>query len=90
MLISQSYSQEYELEADAAGWDYLRSAGIDPRAMIDMLQKLDQEQNRYVRFKTSFGAFSSHPATLKRIDRLEKKWRKLRDKTPFERSGKPE
>ncbi len=88
LLIRQSYSQEYELEADATGWDYLVSAGIDPRVMVEVLKKLDDEQNRHVRFNTSFGAFSSHPATLKRVERLDKKWRKLRDKTHFEGSRK--
>ena len=44
LLISQSFSQEYELEADAVGWQYLVAARIDPRGLTDMLSKLEAEQ----------------------------------------------
>jgi predicted Zn-dependent protease len=82
LLVGQSFSQEYELEADAVGFNYLVAAHVDPRGLADMLGKLEAEQRRY---GDSFGpqAFSSHPATQKRIDRLNAKWKKLKNKTGF-------
>lgn len=83
LLVNQSFSQEYELEADAVGWQYLAAARIDPRGMIDVLLKLDLEQQRWRRPGQGLPAFRSHPATLKRIQRLEALWRKQKDKTGF-------
>ncbi len=83
VLVSQSYSQEYELEADAAGWDYLIKARIDPRGMISLLKKFQVEQERMKRFRAPIQAFSSHPSTTKRIRVLESKWSKLKDKSGF-------
>ncbi len=80
LLIYQTFSQNYEREADAVGWDYLRAANIDPRGMIEMLRKLKEEAG------DDFGgpqAFSSHPALDKRIRTLETKWDKLDRKTGF-------
>ena len=78
LLVRQSFSQEYELEADAAGWDYLVAAKMDPRALSTMLRKLDQEQQIFSKIPglKEPGAFSSHPGTEKRIRRLDAKWRK--------------
>jgi predicted Zn-dependent protease len=44
----QSFSRDFEREADEVGWDYLVSAGIDPRGMIDFFEtmKREQEKNR--------------------------------------------
>jgi predicted Zn-dependent protease len=83
MLVRQSFSQEYELEADEVGWQYLVAARIDPRGMITMLQKLKAEQDRLGHFELELRAFSSHPATDKRIRRLETKWKKLKNKSGF-------
>jgi beta-barrel assembly-enhancing protease len=87
MLVRQSFSQEFELEADTVGWDSLVSAGIDPRGLTEMLKKLKAQQDhmRGLRFET--GAFSSHPSTEKRIRCLEAKWEKFKDKQRFQPSG---
>jgi beta-barrel assembly-enhancing protease len=90
LLVRQSFSQEYELEADAVGWDYLVKARIDPRGLADMLKKLQAGQGGIGMEQLGLGAFSSHPATVKRIQRLEAKWRKLKDKTGFITYEKPE
>ena len=79
----QSFSQEYELEADSVGWDYLVAAQIDPRGLTDMLRKLKMVEDTTPGAGLQMGAFSSHPATQKRILRLEKKWSKLKNKTLF-------
>ncbi|HWQ91288.1 MAG TPA: M48 family metallopeptidase, partial [Clostridia bacterium] len=82
VLVRQSFSQEYELEADAVGWDYLLKAKIDPRAMPRVLTKLQEVQDRMGQ-QPGLAAFSSHPETEKRIKRLEKKWQQLKVKPEF-------
>src|SRR5262249_28752432 len=37
LLVRQGFSQEYELEADAVGWDSLVAARVNPRGFIDIL-----------------------------------------------------
>lgn len=44
LLVAQSFSQEYEKEADDAGWQYLVKARIDPRGMLEIFRKLQREQ----------------------------------------------
>jgi beta-barrel assembly-enhancing protease len=83
MLVHQSFSQEYELEADDTAWQYLVAARIDPRGLPDMLRKLEGEQQRRKLTLMAPQALSSHPATDKRLRRLEAKWRKLKDKSGF-------
>jgi Zn-dependent protease with chaperone function len=83
LLVSQSFSQEYELEADDTGWEYLVKARIDPRGLPDMLKRLKTEQEQMKLVQMGPQAFSSHPATDKRIRRLDAKWRKLKDKSGF-------
>jgi Zn-dependent protease with chaperone function len=90
LLVRQSFSQEYELEADDVGWKYLVKARIDPRGLADMLKKLQAEQDRMGFGQFSLGAFSSHPATVKRIQRLDAKWNKLKDKSGFITYEQPE
>jgi len=82
-LVRQGFSQEFELEADAVGWDYLVKAHIDPRGLGGMLKKLEMAQDRMKLPRPVLGAFSSHPSTAKRIRRLELKWEKLKDKSSY-------
>jgi predicted Zn-dependent protease len=83
VLVQQSYSQDYEMEADAAGWDYLVKARIDPRGLISLLRKFEAEQDQIKKFRPAVQALSSHPSTAKRIRVLESKWSKLKDKSGF-------
>jgi Zn-dependent protease with chaperone function len=83
LLVRQSFSQQYEFEADAVGWDYLVAAHIDPRGLTDMLRKLKAVQESRMAGPPYLQAFSTHPATQKRIQRLEDKWEKLKDKSGF-------
>jgi len=88
LLVSQSFSQEYEMEADDVGWQYLVAANIDPRGMIDMFRKFKaDEAKQKIRLNVP-QAFSSHPALEKRIARLEAKWKKLPRKSGFVELGK--
>lgn len=82
LLIYESFSQRYEKEADAFGWNYLVAAKINPHGLIDALQKLrDYEGGTSLTNRAS--AFDSHPDLDKRIQWLEAKWTALPDKTNF-------
>jgi predicted Zn-dependent protease len=83
LLVCQTFSQEYELEADDVGWQLLLAARIDPRGLPEMLKKLNVAQERMKLARLAPQAFSSHPATDKRIRRLEAKWQRLKDKSGF-------
>lgn len=89
LLVAQSFSQEYELEADAVGWNYLVAARIDPRAAPEILRKLQAVEAKAGKFDEP-QAFSSHPATEKRIRKLEAKWQKLKNKSGFIQYDSPE
>jgi Zn-dependent protease with chaperone function len=82
LLIYESFSQRYEKEADAFGWNYLVAAKINPHGLIDALQKLKHyEMESSLTNRAS--AFDSHPDLDKRIQWLEAKWAALPDKTNF-------
>ena len=89
LLMTQGFSQEYELEADAVGWNYLLAAHIDPRGLIDILRKLKDEEDRERISEMEVAAFRSHPRTEKRILKLEAKWKKLKEKSGFIEFEKP-
>ncbi|MDE3066220.1 MAG: M48 family metallopeptidase [Verrucomicrobiota bacterium] len=81
-LVYESFSQEYEREADDVGWDYLVAAHINPHGMIDIFQKLrNYESAKGLSQKGS--AFDSHPSLDRRIAWLEAKWAGLPDKHDF-------
>jgi putative metalloprotease len=81
--VHQSFSQEYEKEADDYGWDYLVAANIDPRGMIDIFQRLKTVEAAEGLSEIVPKAFQSHPDIDKRIARLKAKWKKLPRKTGF-------
>jgi len=83
LMVFQGFSQDYETEADDTGWNYLVAANIDPRGMIRALRKLEALEEK--RPLHGFGpqSLQSHPATAKRIARLENKWNKLARKSDF-------
>jgi len=83
LLIQQSFSQEYETEADNVGWQYMVDANIDPRGMTELLFKLKGYEMSQSLARVTPQAFDSHPALDKRLARLEAKWKKLPRKTGF-------
>jgi predicted Zn-dependent protease len=83
LLVTQGFSQKYELEADDYGWKYLVAADINPHGMIDVFKKLKAFDTKSQEADILPQAFSSHPALDKRIARLEKRWKELPDKTNF-------
>jgi hypothetical protein len=82
LLIYESFSQRYEKEADAFGWNYLVAAKINPHGLIEALQKL-KNYERESSLTNRASAFDSHPDLAKRIQWLEAKWTALPDKTNF-------
>jgi predicted Zn-dependent protease len=51
--------------------------------MFEKLQAYERQQKKHLTGMEMPRAFQSHPALEKRIARLEKKWRKLPEKTGF-------
>ncbi|MEI6075440.1 MAG: M48 family metallopeptidase [Verrucomicrobiota bacterium] len=82
LLIYESFSQQYEREADAYGWDYLVAAKINPHGMIDALNKLKHFETE-MRGANQSSAFASHPDLDQRLRWLEAKWTTMRDKDHF-------
>jgi Zn-dependent protease with chaperone function len=84
-LLNQSFSRDFEREADEVGWDYLVSAGIDPRGMIDFFEtmKREQEKSSTGRAANLFPILSTHPATDERMERLQKRWNATPNKGGF-------
>ncbi|MGA2175529.1 MAG: M48 family metallopeptidase [Verrucomicrobiota bacterium] len=83
LMVFQGFSQDYETEADDTGWSYLVAANIDPRGMIRAFQKLEAAEGKLGLRALAPQAFQSHPATEKRIARLQNKWKKLARKSDF-------
>ncbi len=83
LLLNQSYSRDFETEADVQGLDLLEKAGIDPRGLVTFFEKLiEQEKKRLAEIEDAdtrdlvSGAMdflSSHPATEKRIEALKER-----------------
>jgi beta-barrel assembly-enhancing protease len=83
LMVYQGFSQEYETEADDIGWNYLVAANIDPRGMIRSFEAFESLEQKEEKRPQSSQAFRSHPATAKRLARLEAKWDKLPRKSDF-------
>jgi beta-barrel assembly-enhancing protease len=86
LLVEQSFSQEYEKEADDVGWDYLVAANIDPRGMTSVFRKLqtaEAAEAGHAGVALLPKAFQSHPDVSKRIARLQAKWNRLPQKSGF-------
>ncbi len=82
LLIYESYSQAYEAEADAYGWDYLVAARINPHGEIEALQKLREYRIGLVGTNHA-SAFDSHPDMDRRIQFLEHRWSTISDTNQF-------
>jgi Zn-dependent protease with chaperone function len=70
MLAQQSYSRDFEREADEDARKLMRSASIDPAVMADFFERLrkQREEDAEERSDSAFAAaFSSHPADAERI-----------------------
>ncbi len=63
------YRREFEQEADYLGARYMRTAGYDPRGMLDFFKKMLDEQRTTPTFAPPY--LLSHPLTDTRLTNLE-------------------
>jgi predicted Zn-dependent protease len=66
-MVGMRYGREDELESDSQGVQYMTQAGYDPRAMVGVMQKLEQasEGQEPPEF------FSTHPSPEHRIEQIQ-------------------
>jgi predicted Zn-dependent protease len=83
LMVFQSFSKEFETEADDVGWQYLVAANIDPRGMVSTFRKLKTYEDTQRHGGSLPRAFQGHPVLEKRIARLESKWKRLSHKDGF-------
>ena len=76
-LWSASHSREDEQQADAKAVEYLLRAGIDPSAMVSLLQKLVAVERQDSSAVMAW--FSTHPLTTQRIAEAEVEIREDRE-----------
>jgi len=80
-LLSLEFSRDFEREADDVGWQYLLAAGIDPRGMITLFEKLQAEREAQLgggaALDQALTFLSTHPSSPERIARLTAKWHAL-------------
>lgn len=78
-LSSLFYSREFERESDSKGYEYLKSAQIDPHGMIEFFERIQKEQEELLgdtgtEAMESLNSFvSTHPGTIERIESLQQK-----------------
>ncbi len=72
-LAGAQYSQKQENEADDYGVEFCVKNGIDPYAMANSLTKLSELSKDAPQASTCTKMFSSHPDTMKRIERAKAK-----------------
>jgi predicted Zn-dependent protease len=66
-MIGMRYGREDELESDNLGVKYMAQGGYDPRAMITVMQKLEQAGNG----QEPPEFFSTHPSPERRIEQIQ-------------------
>jgi beta-barrel assembly-enhancing protease len=67
------FSREDEIQADEGGFDNVLRAGIDPRGMYTLFQKLLAEEQRSGGGGATAGWFADHPGTQDRLADIQKK-----------------
>ena len=70
LLSSSAFERKLESAADAQGIIYLKKADINPRALPDMLEKLDDASGG---FPNQLAWIASHPDTQSRLEALRRK-----------------
>ncbi len=86
-LIRQKFSREFEEEADRIGFDFLVDAKINPLGLKSFFMKLENQKeadNKVLdenikKINTQLELFSTHPDTLKRIEKIENLYNNLDD-----------
>ena len=81
-LLTQSYSRDFETEADEKGAELMEQANIDPEGLASFFEKLKAEEDKRLKevagednedlAKATLSIISTHPATEDRIEHLKK------------------
>ncbi|MCY0967414.1 M48 family metallopeptidase [Parathalassolituus penaei] len=81
VLVNQSYSRDFEREADRLGFGLLLQADIDPHGLHDFFMRLQQEEQKRLQefgdehtrelVTATYQVLASHPATAERIANLQ-------------------
>lgn len=66
-MVGMSYGRDDELESDNQGVHYMAQSGYDPRAMVTVMQKLEQSSNG----QEPPEFFSTHPNPERRIEQIQ-------------------
>ncbi|MBI3878270.1 MAG: M48 family metallopeptidase [Verrucomicrobia bacterium] len=82
-LVGQSFSRDFEREADETGYEMMLAANLDPRGLEQGLKRLRDLEERMFGGRSGNRAFSSHPPTPERIERLAEKWKTTKKQTGF-------
>ncbi len=82
-LVQQSFSRDFEQEADDVGWRYLVAANIDPRGLAEFLQRMLADPLLRRLDHSAVRVLSSHPPTAERVDHLNALWRETKQKSGF-------
>ena len=80
-LVQMNFKRSFEREADDTAFDYLVEAGIDPRGLVQFLQKLLRKEGDLSAFNTVL----SHPPSAERVEAMKRRWRELKNKPAFEK-----
>ncbi len=86
-LLTQSFSREFEREADEVGWQFLVDARISPQGLIRFLKRLEEQskESGFDDLERLTAFMSTHPYTGDRIAMLEKKYDSLPSKEIFQK-----
>ncbi|HEU5098413.1 MAG TPA: M48 family metalloprotease [Roseiflexaceae bacterium] len=66
-MVNMSYGRDDELESDNQGVHYMAQSGYDPRAMVSVMQKLEQASDG----QQPPEFFSTHPSPDRRIEQIQ-------------------
>ena len=66
-MVNMSYGRDDELESDNQGVHYMAQSGYDPRAMVTVMQKLEQASNG----QEPPEFFSTHPSPDRRVEKIQ-------------------
>jgi len=82
-LVGQTFSREFEREADETGFEMMLGANLDPRGLEQGLKRLRDFEGR-LGGGQGRRALNSHPPTPERIGRLAEQWSSAKKKSGFD------
>lgn len=81
MLINQSFSRDFERDADKVGFNLLQAANINPKGLSEFFETIKEEEQKRIDkmsddtsrevIERAFSILSTHPATDERINYIQ-------------------